>query len=86
MQHQDPVPNWFSPVFQSLAQPILTAGVPTGFFIWSMLGTMMLFLAWWPIALLQAGMYGLARVLTVWEPQWCGILVMHLTYRRWYQG
>jgi type IV secretory pathway TrbD component len=86
MTQQDPVPNWFAPVYHSLAQPLLIGGVPAGFFIATMLGTMMLFLAWWPIILVQAGLYGLARVLTRWEPQWGGMLVMHVTYARHYEG
>jgi hypothetical protein len=86
MQHTEPVPGWFQPVFHSIAQPLLTGGVPTGFFISSMLGTMMLFLAWWPVVLVQAGVYRLAQQLTKWDPQWCGILCMHLTYSRSYEA
>jgi type IV secretory pathway TrbD component len=81
-----PVAGWHQPIFHSLAQPLLTGGVPSGFFIASMLGAMVLFFVWWPVIVVQAGVYGLARVLTQWEPQWCGILVMHLTYARYYEG
>ena len=70
MQTQNPAPGWFVPVYQSLAQPLLTGGVPSGFFIVTMLGTLMLAMAWWPVLVVQAGLYGLARRLTGWEPQW----------------
>lgn len=86
MAQEDPVPGWYQPVFQSLAQPLLTAGVPSGFFIPTMVGTLLLAMTWWPIIVVQAGLYGLARRLTRWEPQWGGILLMHITYARHYEG
>ena len=85
MYQQAPVDGWFTPVHQSLAQPLLTGGVPSGFFIITMLGTLLLAMAWWPIILVQVGLYGLAKRLTVWEPQWSAILLLHLTYAKHYR-
>jgi len=86
MQSQEPVPGWQAPVYQSLAQPMLTAGVPSDFFMLSMLGTLMLALAWWPVVVLQAGLYTLAKRLTAWDPLWMGILGRYLSYATRYEG
>jgi type IV secretory pathway TrbD component len=86
MQQQEPVPGWFAPVHQSLAQPMLTAGVPSDFFMMSMVGTLAIALAWWPIAVLQAGAFLLAKRLTAWDPLWMGILWRYLCYETRYEG
>jgi len=65
---------------------MLTAGVPSDFFMLSMLGTLMLALAWWPVVVLQAGLYTLAKRLTAWDPLWMGILGRYLSYATRYEG
>ena len=52
----------------------------------SMLGTLMLALAWWPVVVLQAGLYTLAKRLTAWDPLWMGILGRYLSYATRYEG
>jgi type IV secretory pathway TrbD component len=86
MQTQEPIPGWFAPVYQSLAQPMLTAGVPSDFFMLSMLGTLAIALVWWPIVVVQLAVYRLARRLTAWDPLWMGILTRYLSYAARYEG
>jgi type IV secretory pathway TrbD component len=86
MPAQEPIPGWYGPVYQSLAQPMLTAGVPSDFFMMSMVSTLAIALAWWPIVVVQAGVYGLAKRLTAWDPQWLGILKNYLSYASRYEG
>jgi hypothetical protein len=82
----EPVPGWWGPVYQSLAQPMLTAGVPSDFFMASMLTTLAIALAWWPIAVVQAWVYLLAKRLTTWDPLWWGILTRYFAYAPRYEG
>ena len=86
MTQTEPVPGWQAPVFQSLAQPMLTAGVPSDFFMLTMVGTLALALVWWPIVVVQAGVYALAKRLTAWNPFWMGILWRYLSYSARYEG
>ena len=86
MQPTEPVPGWHAPVYQSLAQPMLTAGVPSDFFMFSMVGTLALALVWWPVLVLQAGVYWVAKRLTAWDPLWMGILRRYLSYSARYEG
>lgn len=83
---QGALPEWFSPVPQSLAQPLLTASVPSDFFMYSMLLTLVISLAWWPVWALQAGLYAVAKRLTRWDPLWMGILLRYLSYSARYEG
>ena len=86
MQQQEPVSGWFGPVYQSLAQPMLTAGVPSDFFMVSMVSTLAMALAWWPIVIVQAGVYSVAKRLTAWDPLWMGILWRYMSYSTRYEG
>jgi type IV secretory pathway TrbD component len=86
MTHTEPIPGWLGPVYQSLAQPMLTAGVPSDFFMMSMVTTLACSLAWWPAWIVQAGVYALAKRLTAWDPLWMGILWRYLQYATRYEG
>lgn len=85
MQH-DSVPGWFGPVYQSLAQPMLTAGVSSDFFMLSMVTTLAMALAWWPIVIVQACVYTVAKRLTAWDPLFIGIMWRYLGYTQRYEG
>jgi hypothetical protein len=52
----------------------------------SMVSTLAIALAWWPIVVVQAGVYVLAKRLTAWDPQWLGILRRYLSYASRYEG
>jgi hypothetical protein len=73
-------------VYQSLAQPMLTAEIPSDLFMMSMVCTLAVALAWWPIVVLQAGFYVVARRLTAWDPLWMGILWRYLRAETRYEG
>lgn len=86
MTHQAPIPGWYAPVFQSLAQPILTAGVPSDFFMFSMIATLAIALMWWPVIVLQGGAYLMSKRLTAWDPLWIPLLWRYFSYASRYEG
>jgi type IV secretory pathway TrbD component len=86
MPATEPVQGWQAPVYQSLAQPMLTAGVPSDFFMMSMVSTLAIALAWWPIVVVQVGIYLVAKRLTAWDARWITILCRYFSYHARYEG
>jgi type IV secretory pathway TrbD component len=82
----DDVSGWHAPVYHSLAQPILFAGVPHNFLVLLLTSTVIVTLRWWPAMLVGALLYGVARIGSTVEPQWLGILLRHIGYGAFYEG
>jgi type IV secretory pathway TrbD component len=77
-----------SPVYQSLTTPILTAGVPRGFFILNGMVTFgcVAYLHWlWylPIGFVA---YAAVKMATKYDPYWWGVLGRALRYKDFYEA
>ena len=80
------VPGWTAPVFQSLAQTPLMAGVPMEFLVGDVLLICFLWLLWWPACSLGALAYGVAWLGTHYDVHFMAIFLAHLRQHAHYEG
>ena len=80
------LPGWTAPLYQSLTQPQLIAGVSRNFFIciFTLIGTVVL---WWtPILLIGGVLYLVAWIGTRYDPDFFEIVLGHVRQHDHYEG
>jgi len=86
------IPGFSAPLYQSLTQPQLIAGVSRNFFIWDLLGMILTGLwcmayPWlWPGLLIGLALYVIGWCGTQYDTEFFEILVEHVQHRERYEG
>lgn len=82
----DTVPGWSQPVYKGMQEGAQLFGVPFLFGAILALIALGCLLWYWPLLIVCAVLYGLARLGTALEPRWLDIMKRHLRYARHYEG
>jgi type IV secretory pathway VirB3-like protein len=83
----DDLEGWHVPVYQSLTQPQLQCGVAQRLFIATLITSAIgVFWGLWWVLLVAAGVYGVARIGTRYDPYFFEIILAHVLQHDHYEG
>jgi hypothetical protein len=84
--NRDTLPGWHAPMYEVMQRTPTFYGVPMGFFVADVLGSLLVAPYWWPSLVVGLGLYGVAYVGTQIEPHWLAMGWEYLGYRAHYEG